>query len=38
MKNSFEAIRITDKVYWAGTIDDELREFHGYRTLRGTTY
>ncbi len=35
---SFEAKKITDKVYWVGAIDWELRDFHGYTTSRGTTY
>lgn len=35
---SFDAIKITDKVYWVGAIDWELRDFHGYTTSRGTTY
>ena len=34
----FRAIRITDKVYWVGAIDWNLRDFHGYSTSRGTTY
>jgi flavorubredoxin len=38
MTSSFEAIKITDRVYWVGAIDWELRNFHGYRTSRGTSY
>ena len=34
----FEAIKITDRVYWVGVIDWELRDFHGYQTPRGSTY
>jgi flavorubredoxin len=34
----FAAVKITDKVYWVGAIDWELRNFHGYGTFRGTTY
>jgi flavorubredoxin len=34
----FKAIRITDKVYWVGAIDWNIRNFHGYATHRGTTY
>lgn len=36
--NSFKAIKISDKVYWVGAIDNEIRNFHGYHTARGTTY
>ncbi|WP_424245528.1 flavorubredoxin [Elusimicrobium posterum] len=32
------AIKITDKVYWVGVIDWNLRDFHGYSTKQGTTY
>ena len=35
---SFNAIRITEHVYWVGAIDAELRDFHGYSTSYGTTY
>ena len=38
MSHAFEAIRISDRVYWVGAIDWELRSFHGYLTKRGTTY
>ncbi|MBU0744551.1 MAG: flavodoxin domain-containing protein [Gammaproteobacteria bacterium] len=38
MNNSLEAIKISDRVYWVGAIDNEIRDFHGYSTLRGTTY
>lgn len=34
----FKAVKVTDKVWWVGAIDWHLREFHGYRTSRGTTY
>ena len=33
-----QAIQITDKVYWVGAIDWNIRDFHGYSTHRGTTY
>ncbi len=36
--NIFNAIKITENVYWVGVIDWELRNFHGYETSRGTTY
>ncbi|MDP8255255.1 MAG: FprA family A-type flavoprotein [Candidatus Alcyoniella australis] len=38
MSNEFEAVKITDQVYWVGAIDWGLRNFHGYETGRGTTY
>jgi flavorubredoxin len=38
MKNSFKAVRVTDRVYWVGAIDWSVRDFHGYLTGRGTTY
>jgi flavorubredoxin len=38
MKGPFEAVRVTDRVYWVGAIDWHIREFHGYATHRGTTY
>jgi len=34
----YEAIKITEHVYWVGAIDWDLRNFHGYNTLRGSTY
>lgn len=33
-----QAVKITEKVYWVGAIDWNLRDFHGYATHRGTTY
>jgi flavorubredoxin len=36
--SSFNAVKLTDKVYWVGAIDNEVRNFHGYETSRGTTY
>jgi len=38
MSNPFEAVRVTDHVYWVGAIDWAIRDFHGYSTRRGTTY
>jgi flavorubredoxin len=38
MPSPYQAIRITDKVYWVGAIDWSVRDFHGYLTTRGTTY
>lgn len=34
----FDAVKISDRVYWVGAIDWALRDFHGYSTNRGTTY
>ncbi|MHC5053700.1 MAG: FprA family A-type flavoprotein [Planctomycetota bacterium] len=34
----FEAVKLTDRVYWVGAIDWGVRNFHGYLTSRGTTY
>ncbi len=34
----FEAVKLTDKVYWVGAIDWGVRNFHGYLTSRGSTY
>ena len=33
-----KAVKISEKVYWVGAIDWNLRDFHGYATHRGTTY
>jgi len=38
MKGPFEAVKVTDRVYWVGAIDWSIRNFHGYETSRGTTY
>ncbi|MBD3175749.1 MAG: FprA family A-type flavoprotein [Armatimonadia bacterium] len=38
MTQAFEALKLTDKVYWVGAIDWSIRNFHGYLTSRGTTY
>jgi flavorubredoxin len=38
MTSGFRAVRIADHVHWVGAIDWGLRNFHGYRTSRGTTY
>jgi len=35
---TLQAIKITERVYWVGAIDWGLRDFHGYRTSRGSTY
>jgi len=38
VSSCFQAVKITDHVYWVGAIDWGIREFHGYATNRGTTY
>jgi len=34
----FEAVRVTEHVFWVGAIDWGMRDFHGYLTRYGTTY
>lgn len=34
----YKAVRITDRVWWVGAIDWNIRDFHGYTTRRGSTY
>lgn len=38
MNREYQAVKLTDRVYWVGAVDYRLREFHGYSTTRGTTY
>ena len=38
MKDVFKAVRITDRVWWVGAVDWNIRDFHGYETKRGSTY
>ena len=38
MNLPYDAVKITDNVYWVGAIDWAVRDFHGYLTQRGTTY
>jgi flavorubredoxin len=38
MSGPFKAIKISDHVYWVGAIDWAIRDFHGYRISRGSTY
>jgi len=35
---TFNAVKISESVYWVGAIDWTIREFHGYATHRGSTY
>ena len=34
----YKAVKVTGNVWWVGAVDWHLREFHGYRTSRGSTY
>ena len=38
MSNAFKAVKVAENVYWVGAIDWNIRDFHGYRTRRGSTY
>jgi flavorubredoxin len=38
MKDIFKAVKISERVYWVGAIDWNIRDFHGYMTKRGSTY
>ncbi|MCJ7652873.1 MAG: FprA family A-type flavoprotein, partial [Actinobacteria bacterium] len=38
MSGPFEAVKISDHVFWVGAIDWGIRDFHGYSTFRGSTY
>jgi flavorubredoxin len=38
MKDVFTAVKVTDRVFWVGAVDWNVRDFHGYATNRGTTY
>jgi flavorubredoxin len=38
MSGPFEAVKISEHVYWVGAIDWGIRDFHGYSTFRGSTY
>ena len=38
MAKAFEAVKVSERVYWVGAIDWTIRNFHGYLTDRGTTY
>ncbi|MEJ2745116.1 MAG: FprA family A-type flavoprotein, partial [bacterium] len=37
-QSDFNAVKISERVYWVGAIDWSIRDFHGYSTRRGTTY
>ena len=36
--NNSKAIQISDDIFWVGTVDWSMRNFHGYETGRGTSY
>ncbi len=38
MTETYQAVKVSDRVYWVGAVDWELRDFHGYLTSRGTSY
>jgi len=38
MGSPFKALKVAEGIYWVGAIDWTVRDFHGYRTNRGTTY
>ncbi len=38
VRGGFKAVPVTDRIFWVGAIDWELRDFHGYSTSRGSTY
>ncbi|MHB9139865.1 MAG: FprA family A-type flavoprotein [Victivallaceae bacterium] len=38
MNQLLNAVKLTEKVYWVGAVDWEIKSFHGYATERGTTY
>ena len=38
MSHHFQAVKVSERVWWVGVIDWTIRDFHGYGTPRGTTY
>jgi len=38
MAEPFQAVKISQHVYWVGAVDWSVRGFHGYLTSRGSTY
>jgi flavorubredoxin len=38
MQSPYKAVKVTDDVWWVGAVDWNIRDFHGYRTPRGSTY
>ena len=37
-ENDMKPIEIADGIFWVGSIDWNIRDFHGYSTKQGTTY
>lgn len=37
-QHPFQAVKVSEHVYWVGAVDWGLRDFHGYATHRGSTY
>ncbi len=38
MASVFKPVQVSEKVYWVGAVDWNIRDFHGYTTKRGSTY
>ena len=38
MTNIYQAVKVSEHVYWVGAIDWAIRDFHGYTTPPGSTY
>lgn len=38
MADIYQAVKVSDHVYWVGAIDWAIRDFHGYTTPHGSTY
>jgi flavorubredoxin len=38
MTDAFQAVKVSERVWWVGAVDWSVRDFHGYQTSRGTTY
>jgi len=38
MAEIYRAVKVSDRAWWVGAVDWAVRDFHGYRTERGTTY
>ncbi|MCF8054038.1 MAG: flavodoxin domain-containing protein [Deltaproteobacteria bacterium] len=36
--SGYQALKISDSVYWVGAVDWNIRDFHGYLTKRGSSY
>ena len=38
MTNIYQAVKVSEHVYWVGAINWAIRDFHGYTTPHGSTY